>query len=80
MGTLQVGCRGFPVGRERYFRELSAVEVSDTRSRLPRLETARRWRESATSHFNRRLFFGTLLVCLCSDARATREPRLDART
>lgn len=51
MGVLQVGCRGFPVGRERYFRELGAVEISTTRSRLPRLETARRWRAEAPEGF-----------------------------
>lgn len=49
--AVAVGCRGFPVGRERYFRELSAVEVSDTRTRLPKLETARRWREEAPEGF-----------------------------
>ncbi|MBI3298104.1 MAG: DUF72 domain-containing protein [Elusimicrobia bacterium] len=51
MAGLQVGCRGFPVARDRYFRELGAVEVSDTRSRLPRLETARRWRAEAPDGF-----------------------------
>lgn len=50
-GSVLVGCRGFPVGRERYFRELAAVEVSDTRKRLPKLETARRWREEAPEDF-----------------------------
>lgn len=50
-GRVLVGCRGFPVGRERYFSELGAVEVSDTRKRLPKLETARRWREEAPEGF-----------------------------
>lgn len=50
-GRVSIGCRGFPVGRERYFRELAAVEVSDTRKRLPRPETARRWREEAPPGF-----------------------------
>ncbi|TBR25311.1 DUF72 domain-containing protein [bacterium] len=50
-GGVRIGCRGFPVGRERYFRELTAVEVSDTRKRLPKLETARRWREEAPEGF-----------------------------
>ncbi|MDE2291307.1 MAG: DUF72 domain-containing protein, partial [Elusimicrobia bacterium] len=48
---LHVGCRGFPVARERYFQRLRAVEVSDTRRRLPRLETARRWRAEAPPGF-----------------------------
>ncbi len=39
------------MGRERYFGELGAVEIADTRSRLPRLETARRWREEAPAGF-----------------------------
>ena len=46
-----VGCRGFPVARERYFAELRTVEVSDTRKRLPRLETAARWRAEAPEGF-----------------------------
>ena len=51
MSEARIGTRGFAVGRERYFRELRAVEVADTRKRLPKLETARRWREEAPPDF-----------------------------
>lgn len=51
MSAPLVGCRGFAVGRERYFRELAAVEVSDTRKRLPKPDTARRWREESPPGF-----------------------------
>ncbi len=43
---LRVGCAGFPVARERYWRELSFVEA-DTGGRMPRERTLAQWREGA---------------------------------
>jgi uncharacterized protein YecE (DUF72 family) len=41
--VIKVGCAGYPVARERYWRSLSFVET-DTGKGLPRLETAAAWR------------------------------------
>lgn len=40
---IKVGCAGYPVGRDRYWRALSFVET-DTGKGLPRLETLAAWR------------------------------------
>jgi len=48
---MKIGCCGFPVARQRFFRELEALEVNATFYRLPRLQTVRRWREEAPPGF-----------------------------
>jgi uncharacterized protein YecE (DUF72 family) len=40
--VIKVGCAGYPVARDRYWRSLSFVET-DTGKGLPRLETAAAW-------------------------------------
>lgn len=40
---VKVGCVGYPIGRDRYWRSLSFVET-DTGKGLPRLETLASWR------------------------------------
>ncbi|MBI4060849.1 MAG: DUF72 domain-containing protein [Elusimicrobia bacterium] len=40
---MKVGCVGYPIGRDRYWRSLSFVET-DTGKGLPRLETLASWR------------------------------------
>lgn len=40
---IKVGCAGYPVGRDRYWRSLSFVET-DTGKGLPKLETLAAWR------------------------------------
>lgn len=40
---IKVGCVGYPVGRDRYWRSLSFVET-DTGKGLPKLETLASWR------------------------------------
>ncbi|MEK7233664.1 MAG: DUF72 domain-containing protein [Elusimicrobiota bacterium] len=40
---IKVGCTGYPIGRDRYWRSLSFVET-DTGKGLPRLETLASWR------------------------------------
>ncbi|PCI36239.1 MAG: hypothetical protein COB53_10215 [Elusimicrobia bacterium] len=48
---LNVGCCGFPVGRSRYFPEFDAVEITSTATRIPKIETAERWRSEAPPGF-----------------------------
>jgi uncharacterized protein YecE (DUF72 family) len=40
---IKIGCAGYPIGRDRYWRSLSFVET-DTGKGLPRLETLASWR------------------------------------
>ncbi len=48
---VHVGCCGLPVGMKKYFREFSVVELQSTFYKLPKLDTARKWRESAPKDF-----------------------------
>jgi len=50
-GALRVGTCGFPVARDRFFSELDAVEITSTASRLPKIETAERWKSEAPPGF-----------------------------
>ncbi len=45
---IKVGCAGYPVGRDRYWRALSFVET-DTGKGMPRLETLAAWRADIPS-------------------------------
>jgi uncharacterized protein YecE (DUF72 family) len=47
----KVGCCGFPGGRKGYFSQFQLVEVQQTFYKMPRLETAQRWRQEAPADF-----------------------------
>ena len=46
-----IGCCGFPVSRKKYFASLRVVELQQTFYKLPRPETAVKWREEAPEDF-----------------------------
>jgi uncharacterized protein YecE (DUF72 family) len=48
---VKVGCCGFPGSRKGYFRKFKLVEVQQTFYKMPRLETAQRWRQEAPAGF-----------------------------
>jgi uncharacterized protein YecE (DUF72 family) len=48
---IQIGCCGFPVKREIYFKTFSVVEIQQTFYQLPRLDTGKRWNEQAPANF-----------------------------
>ncbi len=48
---IKVGCCGFPIRRNLYYQELPIVEVQQTFYQLPRIETAKKWREEAPPSF-----------------------------
>lgn len=48
---ISIACSGFPVPVSRYFRELKAVEVSDTELGIPGDGTLRRWLREAPEDF-----------------------------
>jgi uncharacterized protein YecE (DUF72 family) len=47
----RIGCCGFPGGRKGYFSQFQLVEVQQTFYKMPRLETAQRWRQEAPADF-----------------------------
>jgi len=46
-----IGCCGFQVSRQKYFKEFQLVEIQNTFYKLPWLETAVKWREQAPVDF-----------------------------
>jgi len=51
MERVKVGCCGFPRGMKHYFSQFKLVEVQQTFYKLPRVETAVKWRQAAPSDF-----------------------------
>jgi uncharacterized protein YecE (DUF72 family) len=47
----RVGCCGWPVKREEYFRHFSLVEIQESFYNLPQLKTVERWRAGAPPDF-----------------------------
>ncbi|MFQ6121710.1 MAG: DUF72 domain-containing protein [Dehalococcoidales bacterium] len=50
-GRVKVGCCGFARGRKDYFRRFRLVEVQQTFYKMPKLETALKWRGEAPADF-----------------------------
>ncbi|MFQ5996309.1 MAG: DUF72 domain-containing protein [Dehalococcoidales bacterium] len=48
---VKIGCCGFPGGKGKYFQQFKLVEVQPTFYKMPRLETALRWRSEAPADF-----------------------------
>lgn len=48
---VKVGCCGFPVSMKKYFEVFNVVELQKTFYKLPKRETAARWREEAPESF-----------------------------
>ncbi|NIN51751.1 MAG: DUF72 domain-containing protein, partial [Nitrososphaeria archaeon] len=49
--AVKVGCCGFPGSRKGYFNDFNLVEIQQTFYKMPRLETAQRWRQEAPNEF-----------------------------
>ncbi len=45
--AIRVGCCGFPIRREEYYRRFPVVEIQQTFYNLPRAQTAARWRRDS---------------------------------
>jgi uncharacterized protein YecE (DUF72 family) len=48
---VKVGCCGFARGMKEYFRQFRLVEVQQSFYKMPKLETALKWREEAPADF-----------------------------
>jgi len=48
---IKVGCCGYPVSMQKYFAEFCLVETQSTFYKLPRAETAEKWRAQAPEGF-----------------------------
>jgi len=64
--NLKIGCCGFPVARGKYFKKFKIVELQRTFYRLPKLETAKKWRETAPEGFEFSLKAWQLITHLTS--------------
>lgn len=51
MTMVKTGCCGFSKGRKEYFRHFALTEVQQTFYKMPKLETAAKWREEAPPDF-----------------------------
>lgn len=53
MKNIHVGCCGWAVrgGKKAYYERFKCIELQDTFYKLPKLETVKRWKESAPSDF-----------------------------
>jgi len=49
--VIKVGCCGYPVSMQKYFSEFHLVEIQSTFYKLPRVETAEKWRAQAPEDF-----------------------------
>jgi len=50
-GEIKVGCCGFAVAQKEYFHIFRLIEIQHTFYKLPRLETAEKWRQAAPEGF-----------------------------
>lgn len=48
---IKVGCCGFAVSQEEYFRLFNLIEIQNTFYQIPRLQTAEKWRDTAPQGF-----------------------------
>ena len=51
VGRVKIGCCGFPVAKDRYYREFEVVEIQKTFYQPPSFITVQKWRERAPSKF-----------------------------
>jgi uncharacterized protein YecE (DUF72 family) len=51
VGTIKVGCCGFPVKQEEYFKNFDLLEIQSTFYKLPRVKTVEEWRNRAPRNF-----------------------------
>lgn len=49
--NLKIGCCGFPVAKEKYFKNFKVVELQQTFYQPPQINTAYKWRQQAPSDF-----------------------------
>jgi len=48
---IKVGCCGFPVSREKYYKNFDVVEIQQTFYQPPQEKTTQKWREAAPADF-----------------------------
>mgnify|MGYP000052908749 CR=1 FL=1 len=48
---VKVGCCGYPVSKVKYYENFDVVEIQSTFYKLPKIETAIKWREEVPANF-----------------------------
>jgi uncharacterized protein YecE (DUF72 family) len=76
--NVKVGCCGFALAHEKYFRAFNCVEINSSFYQLPRVETAERWRAAAPPDFQ---FFmkAWQVITHRADSPTYRRTRIDER-
>lgn len=47
---IKTGCCGFPVAREKYYKEFNCIEINITFYQLPKIETAKKWFQESLNY------------------------------
>jgi len=48
---IKVGCCGYPVSREKYYKEFDCIEINSTFYQLPELKIAQKWHDESPANF-----------------------------
>ncbi|MEW6557030.1 MAG: DUF72 domain-containing protein [Elusimicrobiota bacterium] len=48
---IKIGCCGYPIARNKYYKHFDCIEINSTFYQLPELKTAEKWRNEAPSNF-----------------------------
>lgn len=51
MTIVKIGCCGFPIAKEKYYKEFNLIEINSTFYRIPSIKLAQKWRNEAPENF-----------------------------
>ncbi|MEM3406102.1 MAG: DUF72 domain-containing protein [Nitrososphaerota archaeon] len=51
MTIIKIGCCGFPIAKEKYYKEFDLVEINSTFYKIPSIKLAQKWRNEAPENF-----------------------------
>lgn len=51
MAILKIGCCGFPIAKEKYYKEFNLVEINSTFYKIPSIKIAQKWRNEVPENF-----------------------------
>ncbi|MEM3630118.1 MAG: DUF72 domain-containing protein [Nitrososphaerota archaeon] len=51
MTIIKIGCCGFPIAKEKYYKEFNLIEINSTFYKIPSIKLAQKWRNEAPENF-----------------------------
>ncbi|MEM2083776.1 MAG: DUF72 domain-containing protein [Nitrososphaerota archaeon] len=51
MTIVKIGCCGFPIAKEKYYKEFNLIEINSTFYKIPSIKLAQKWRNEAPENF-----------------------------